>query len=89
MAYKVYSGDNDSERLIGYGGRGAKQKMLKALRILNYGDHPMQPSFSWFRGLDAVYYFFSTTEAPTYKTMWIDHPGFGSAPTSTGFNRIL
>ena len=60
MAYKVHYVNNDgSKRLIGYGGRGAKQKMLWALKQVNWGDevrgHP--PTWTYYRGLDSVYYF--------------------------------
>ena len=63
MAHKVHYENNDgSKRLIGYGGRGAKQKMLWALKQLNWGDHPTNPSFTYYRGLDSVYYFESRSK---------------------------
>ena len=61
MAYKIHW-DNTGryKKLAGYGGRGAKQKMLWALKQLNWGDDPTNPSFTYYR-FNGAYYFESAT----------------------------
>jgi hypothetical protein len=57
MADKIYC-DNTGKckKLAGYEGRGAKQKMLWALKQLNWGDDPTNPSFTYYK-FDGAYYF--------------------------------
>ena len=58
MAYKTYwTTISGEKKWNGYGGRGAKQKMLKALRILNMGVSPQDKGYFTFCRCDGVYYF--------------------------------
>ena len=58
MAYKTYWTDINGEvKWNGWRGRGAKQAMLKSLRILNMGLTPEDTGYFNFCRCDGVYYF--------------------------------